>query len=53
MPRPSRWLPPKNEFYEKVRDRGGTPDAEKRLRKQVVKLVEMIEAVRTLPVQHN
>ncbi|MFI2184053.1 hypothetical protein [Streptomyces sioyaensis] len=36
-----RHLDLKNEFYEKVRDRGETPDAEKRLRKQVVKLKEL------------
>lgn len=28
----------KNEFYDKVRARGGTPDSEKRLRKQVRRL---------------
>ncbi|WP_339129295.1 hypothetical protein WJM95_10340 [Streptomyces sp. f51] len=31
----------KNDFYEKVRARGGTPDRERRLRKQVVKLKEL------------
>ncbi|GAB3009911.1 hypothetical protein GCM10023080_090140 [Streptomyces pseudoechinosporeus] len=30
----------KNEFYERVRARGGIPDSEKRLRAQVVKLKE-------------
>lgn len=32
----------KNEFYEHVRSRGGTPDAEARLRKQIVELKETI-----------
>ncbi|PJJ05241.1 hypothetical protein BX264_5697 [Streptomyces sp. 2333.5] len=36
-----RHLDLKNEFYETVRDRGETPDAERRLRKQVVKLKEL------------
>ncbi|MFD3613055.1 hypothetical protein ACFWXA_34295 [Streptomyces atroolivaceus] len=31
----------KNEFYETVRARGGTPDSEQRLRKQVRKLKEL------------
>ncbi|MFD8474888.1 hypothetical protein ACFV2E_22980 [Streptomyces globisporus] len=31
----------KNEFYERVRSRGGTPDSEQRLRKQVRKLKEL------------
>ncbi|MEV4506005.1 hypothetical protein [Streptomyces klenkii] len=31
----------KNEFYDKVRARGGTPDSEKRLRKQVRRLKEL------------
>lgn len=30
----------KNEFYEKVRERGGTPEAETRLRRQIVELKE-------------
>lgn len=36
-----RHLDLKNDFYEKVRARGGTPDRERRLRKQVVKLKEL------------
>ncbi|MFI1721784.1 hypothetical protein [Streptomyces sp. NPDC020489] len=36
-----RHLDLKNEFYDKVRARGGTPDRELRLRKQVVKLKEL------------
>ncbi|WP_327311958.1 hypothetical protein [Streptomyces sp. NBC_01235] len=31
----------KNEFYEKVRARGATPDSEQRLRKQVRRLKEL------------
>jgi FtsZ-binding cell division protein ZapB len=31
----------RNEFYGKVRERGQMPDAEKRLRKQIVKLKEL------------
>ncbi|MFF7975853.1 hypothetical protein [Streptomyces sp. NPDC007905] len=31
----------KNEFYDKVRSCGGTPDSEKRLRKQVRRLKEL------------
>ncbi|MGA4846571.1 hypothetical protein ACOBQB_09980 [Streptomyces sp. G5(2025)] len=31
----------KNEFYEKVRARGGIPDSEKRLRRQLVKAKEL------------
>ncbi|WP_328499678.1 hypothetical protein OG828_48830 [Streptomyces sp. NBC_00457] len=31
----------KNEFYDKVRARGGTPDSEQRLRKQVRRLKEL------------
>ncbi|MFC4499614.1 MULTISPECIES: hypothetical protein [Streptomyces] len=31
----------KNEFYDKVRTRGGTPDSEQRLRKQVRRLKEL------------
>ncbi|MFS0696695.1 hypothetical protein [Streptomyces nitrosporeus] len=31
----------KNEFYDKVRDRGGTPDSKQRLRKQVRRLKEL------------
>jgi hypothetical protein len=31
----------KNEFYERVRARGGIPDSEKRLRARVVKLKEL------------
>ncbi|MGW7521753.1 hypothetical protein ACWGJ2_39935 [Streptomyces sp. NPDC054796] len=36
-----RLLDLKNEFYEKVRARGATPDSEKRLRRQVTKLKEL------------
>ncbi|MFB6502066.1 MULTISPECIES: hypothetical protein [unclassified Streptomyces] len=36
-----RHLDLKNEFYEKVRARGATPDSEKRLRRQVTKLKEL------------
>ncbi|MGW6389834.1 hypothetical protein ACWFR1_04865 [Streptomyces sp. NPDC055103] len=36
-----RHLDLKNDFYERVRARGGTPDQERRLRKQVVKLKEL------------
>lgn len=31
----------KNEFYDKVRARGGTPDSEQRLRKQIRRLKEL------------
>lgn len=31
----------KNEFYDKVRARGGTPDCERRLRKQIRRLKEL------------
>ncbi|WP_461686382.1 hypothetical protein [Streptomyces sp. DT17] len=31
----------KNEFYDKVRARGGTPDSERRLRKQIRRLKEL------------
>ncbi|MGW1564367.1 hypothetical protein ACWCQ1_49220 [Streptomyces sp. NPDC002144] len=31
----------KNDFYDKVRNRGGTPDSEQRLRKQVRRLKEL------------
>ncbi|WP_405833261.1 MULTISPECIES: hypothetical protein [unclassified Streptomyces] len=31
----------KNEFYDKVRERGQTPDSEMRLRQQIVKLKEL------------
>lgn len=31
----------KNEFYDKVRERGQIPDSEKRLRQQIVKLKEL------------
>ncbi|MDT0467518.1 hypothetical protein [Streptomyces gibsoniae] len=36
-----RHLDLKNEFYEKVRARGGMPDCEKRLRRQLVKAKEL------------
>ncbi|AQW50742.1 hypothetical protein ACIQPP_19645 [Streptomyces violaceusniger] len=36
-----RHLDLKNEFYEKVRARGETPDSEKRLRRQLVKAKEL------------
>jgi hypothetical protein len=36
-----RHLDLKNEFYDKVRSRGQTPDSEVRLRKQIVKLKEL------------
>ncbi|MFF7976709.1 hypothetical protein [Streptomyces sp. NPDC007905] len=31
----------KNEFYDKVRARGGTPDSERRLREQIRRLMEL------------
>ncbi|MGT2530690.1 hypothetical protein ACU4GG_29165 [Streptomyces nojiriensis] len=37
-----RHLDLKNEFYERVRERGATPDVETRLREKVVKLKETI-----------
>ncbi|MDJ0341765.1 hypothetical protein QMK19_04325 [Streptomyces sp. H10-C2] len=36
-----RHLDLRNDFYDRVRERGQTPDAEKRLRKQIVKLKEL------------
>ncbi|UQI49840.1 hypothetical protein M1P56_35715 (plasmid) [Streptomyces sp. HU2014] len=36
-----RHLDLKNEFYERVRARGGIPDGEKRLRRQLVKAKEL------------
>ncbi|MFG2436496.1 hypothetical protein [Streptomyces sp. NPDC048508] len=36
-----RHLDLRNEFYDKVRERGQLPDAEKRMRKQIVKLKEL------------
>lgn len=36
-----RHLDLRNGFYDKVRERGQMPDAEKRLRKQIVKLKEL------------
>ncbi|MEN8656177.1 hypothetical protein ABCR94_37810 [Streptomyces sp. 21So2-11] len=37
-----RHLDLKNEFYERVKERGATPDAEARLRQKIVKLKETI-----------
>lgn len=42
--RTQRHLDLKAEFYDKVRAHGETPDSEKRLRQQIVKLKELREA---------
>ncbi|MEU5397328.1 hypothetical protein [Streptomyces tibetensis] len=41
----------KNEFYDKVRNRGGTPDSEQRLRKQIRRLKEL-RAADTKEIAH-
>jgi uncharacterized coiled-coil DUF342 family protein len=38
-----RHLDLKNEFYERVKERGATPDVEARLRRNIVKLKETID----------